>query len=360
MNTLRLAIRRLMQLIPFVLLLSCSLDGPPGGLQPVRVSDRVRYDSDDPAIWVNSADPSASLVVGTDKHSDGALYVFDLEGQELAHKTIRGLQRPNNVDVAYGIILNGSPVDIAVVTERERQRLRLFALPTMDAVDGGEGIPVFVGESDRRVMGIGLYRRPSDGETFAIVSRKSGPSGSYLWQYRLHDDGTGRVVGTQVRSFGIFSGSGEIEAIAVDDELGFVYYSDELAGIRKYHADPNHPDAATQLAFFGRNDFARDREGISIYDLGDGPGYLLISDQQSDSMNIYAREGGPGGPHDHQLVKTVRLAASRSDGNEVTSRALSPLYPGGLFVVMSDDRTFHYYSWRQIAEASGTRLRYRE
>jgi hypothetical protein len=36
-----------------------------------------------------------------------------------------------------------------------------------------------------------------------------------------------------VRRFGDFSGIGEIEAVTVDDELGFVYYADEAAGIHK-------------------------------------------------------------------------------------------------------------------------------
>ena len=71
-------------------------------------------------------------------------------------------------------------------------------------------------------MGIGLYRRPKDGAIFAIVSPKAGPKTNYLWQYRLDDDGTGRVKATFVRRFGAFSGNGEIEAVAVDDELGYV------------------------------------------------------------------------------------------------------------------------------------------
>ena len=37
-----------------------------------------------------------------------------------------------------------------------------------------------------------------------------------------------------------------LEAIAVDQQLGFVYYSDETVGIRKYAADPDGADAANQ------------------------------------------------------------------------------------------------------------------
>ena len=38
-------------------------------------------------------------------------------------------------------------------------------------------------------------------------------------------------------------------------------YSDERFGIRKWHADPNHPDAAKELAVLGRDGYQGDREG---------------------------------------------------------------------------------------------------
>ena len=54
----------------------------------------------------------------------------------------------------------------------------------------------------------------------------------------------------------------EIEAIAVDNELGYVYYSDEQAGVRKYYADPEMGNE--QLASFTKR-CKRDHEGIAIY-----------------------------------------------------------------------------------------------
>jgi 3-phytase len=95
-------------------------------IKPAVITEAVKYDTDDPAIWVNKADPSKSLVIGTDKNTDGALYVFDLDGKIVADKVIRGLNRPNNVDLAYGLMLNGKPTDIAITTERMTHKLRIF------------------------------------------------------------------------------------------------------------------------------------------------------------------------------------------------------------------------------------------
>lgn len=335
--------------------LSVCAQATPGGtaapvLVPRVITEKTRHDTDDPAIWINRANPAASLILGTDKNVDGALYVFGLDGRIQQDKVVRGLTRPNNVDLAYGVMLGGQRVDLAIVTERYARRLRAYRLPDMAPVDRG-GIPVFEGELARDCMGIALYTRPSDGALFAIVSRSDyqSPRQGYLHQYRLVDDGAGTLRGVFVRSFGDWSGIKEIESIAVDNELGYVYYSDEGYGVRKYLADPQAEDADEQLGEFGLTGFAEDREGISFYKVTADTGYILVSDQGANQFQIFTREGEPGKPHVHRLLKTVKVAAMESDGSETTSFALGPNFPHGLFVAMSTDRTFHLYSWDDIA-----------
>jgi len=318
-------------------------------LKPVITTETVKHDSDDPAIWINPDDPAASLIIGTDKDEDGALYVFDLNGKVIEEKTVRNLKRPNNVDVEYGLKLYGKPTDIAVTTERFTNKIRVFRLPEMVAIDNG-GIEVFEGVTQRAPMGIALYKRHTDGAVFAIVGRKEGPTeGSYLWQYRLQCDGTGNVKGTKVREFGKWSGVGEIEAIAVDDFLGYVYYSDEGFGVRKYYANPDVENAGEELAVFGTEGFTEDREGISIYTIEDGTGYILVSDQQANSFQIFTREGEPDNHHNHKLLKVIKVSTNESDGSDVTNVVLNETFPQGLFVAMSDNRTFQFYSWKDIA-----------
>lgn len=312
-------------------------------IKPVVITDTVPNDTDDPAIWINRADPSASLIIGTDKDLDGGLYVFDLSGKIDSARSVYGLKRPNNVDIEYGLILDGKPVDIAVTTERFNHQLRIFSLPDMKPVDGG-GIPVFEGEKSemfRDLMGISLYKN-SSGDIYAIVGRKTGPTdGTYLWQYLLKDNGKGIVEATLVRKFGKYSGQREIEAIAVDDELGYVYYSDEGVGVRKYYADPSKGNE--ELALFARKGFTEDHEGICIYSQPGGKGYILVSDQGSNRFHIYRREGTAANPHDHKEEKIVKVQATQSDGSEITSVPLNDAFKHGIFVVMSDNKTFHYY-----------------
>lgn len=320
---------------------------PVAVVQPAVVTDPVPHDTDDPAIWINPANPAQSLIVGTDKDADGGLYVFDLHGKMLPGKTVRNLRRPNNVDIAYGLKLNGQPTDFALTTERELFRLRAFRLPDMQPLDLGN-LDVFAGEplAERLPMGIACYTRPTDGALFAIVGRKVGPKEGYLWQYQLGDDGTGHIKATLVRKFGKWSGKKEIESIAVDNELGFIYYSDEGVGVRQYFADPANGN--DELALFATTGFTEDHEGISIYKTGPQTGYLLVSDQGANQFQIFRREGEPGQPYVHPLLRVVPVAAQISDGSEVTNVAL-PGFPHGLFVAMSEGRTFHYYRWEDIA-----------
>ncbi len=327
---------------------------PPEILKPILSTDTVQFDTDDPAIWINPTDASQSLVIGTDKDENGALYVFDLQGKILKDKTVKGLKRPNNVDIEYGLMIGGKPVDVAVVTERMTHQLRVFSLPDMRAVDNG-GLPVFEGDTAkmfRDLMGIALYK-DSQSNVYAIVGRKSGPTeGGYLWQYRLEENGKGSVKATLVRKFGKYSGTKEIESIAVDDELGYVYYSDEGVGVRKYHADPEKGN--DELALFAKTGFTEDHEGISIYNAGNRKGYILVSDQGANQFFIFSREGSVNNPHDHQLLKIIKVSTSESDGSEVTNVSLNSDFKNGLFVAMSTNKTFQFYRWEDIA---GTDLR---
>jgi 3-phytase len=337
-------------------------------IRPAFATDAVDADPDDPAIWVNQRDPAKSLILGTNKTPapSGALVVFGLDGRKI--QTIGGIDRPNNVDVEYGLNLRGAPVDIGVLTERLQRRLRVFRIeagkPLTDISSEG-GIPVFAGVPGEAgaPMGIALYKRPRDGAIFAIVGRKTGPLQGYLAQYRLEDDGRGLVKGVKVREFGTFSGIGEIEAIAVDDELGYVYYADEGNGIHKWHADPDHPGAATELAHFGKQGFLADREGIALYTLSRGRGYILCTDQieGNTEYKVYRREGKPGNPHDHsELIATLRGGADSTDGLEAGSLNFGAAFPKGMVIAMnSAGKNFLVYDWRDIAKASGQKLQSR-
>ncbi len=320
-------------------------------LIPIYVTDTVNFDSDDPAIWVHPEDATQSLIFGTDKREmeEGGIFAFDLTGKEVKEKRITGIDRPNNIDVSYGFKLDSvTTTDVVMFSERGKQQMRMYSVPDMKPLDEG-GLPVFEDSENRAVMGLALYKRPADDSLFAIVSRKgdNAPTEDYLYQYALFSE-DGKVQSRLVRKFGKFSGNGEIEAIAVDHQMGYIYYSDELYGIRKYYADPAMGNE--ELAVFGTDGFTEDREGISIYHTSDSTGYVLVSDQQARQFRVFPREGSDGSPHTHDLHAVVKMLVNESDGSEVSAVKFNEDFPEGLFVAMSDNKTFELYDWRMIRE----------
>lgn len=324
---------------------------------PVRATASLPGDPDDPAIWINRADPAQSLILGTLKEAapNGGLAVFTLKGE--LRQILKGADRPNNVDVEYGLDLDGTPTDIAVLTERFGRRLRVYgisdggrsfrdlssgAMPILTGAPGDEGAP----------MGIALYKRPRDGAIFAIVSPKSGPTTQYLWQYRLDDDSTGRVKATFVRRFGAFSGNGEIEAIAVDDETGLVYYADELFGVHIWAADPDDARAGRELAVFARDGYLQDREGLGVYAMP-GKGFVVSVDQLPGEsvFHVYRRPGLAGDVTAPDEAGVFKAPADATDGLDVTSTPLGSEFPEGILVAMnSTARNFLIFDWRDVAK----------
>jgi 3-phytase len=241
---------------------------------------------------------------------------------------VEGIDRPNNVDIEG---------DLAVLTERLKSQLRLFRVGEDGVTELGT-VPVFEGETGQAAapMGIALYKRPRDKAVFAIVGRKTGPTQGYLWQYRIEGSRA-----TKVREFGAYSGSGEIEAIAVDDENGFVYYADEECCIRKWHADPDHPKAAEEVSTFGREGFKANREGIAIH-----RDYIVCTDQIAggSEYRLYRRKGDQSAP-----VAVLRGTADSTDGLDVVSRPMGPLFPRGFLVAMnSSGKNFLMFPWPVI------------
>ncbi|MBL0160903.1 MAG: phytase [Bryobacterales bacterium] len=319
-----------------LVLVSCG-ERSAGVVAPAVVTESVDGDPDDPAIWMNVRDGGQSRVVATVKRAapDGSLVVFDLKGKIV--QQVKGIDRPNNVDVEYGLMLGGKPVDIAVTTARNSGTMWVFAIDgtTGELRDVSRGgLDVFAGEVDgrKRPMGIGLYKRPKDGVVFAILSRKEGPGKGYLWQYRLEDAGDGNVRAVKVREFGDYSGRGEIEAVVVDDAQGMVFYSDEGAGIHRWAADPDDPRAGSELGLFGTQKYGGDREGLALAE-----GRVVSTDQMAGGSRFHVYRDG-------QLEGTVETDADSTDGVEASGAELGADFPKGMVVVMnSKGRNFWLY-----------------
>ena len=86
-----------------------------------------------------------------------------------------------------------------------------------------------------------------------------------------------------------------------------------------WHADPDATGADRELALFGTTGYQQDREGLGIYDLEDGTGYIVSVDQLPGEsvFHIYRREGESERPHHHSAVMlSFTGGADGTDGLE--------------------------------------------
>lgn len=333
---IKLSIKNVILVFGCIVFISCNSRSKLPAIAPDIITEKSLNDTDDPAIWIHPTDASKSIVFGTDKETNGAIYAYDLQGKIIEDKTIRNIKRPNNVDLEYGFQLNDSvKVDVLVFTEREKQQIRMFSIPDMKPLDNG-GFSVFSDEEiaeNRQPMGIALYKNSADNSFYAIVGRKSGPKENYLYQYKLVSEDN-KVKPVLVRKFGNFSGKKEIEAIAVDSEMGYIYYSDEGHCIRKYYANPSKGNE--ELACFGGKFFQKDIEGIAIAKFENKKGYIIVSDQQKGQFNLFDRQT-------NEFVKAVNLSTLETDGCDVVTVPLNETFKSGLFVAMNDEKDFYFY-----------------
>ena len=104
---MRLSVRTVMVLAATMLVVAPAASAPSGTVNVPSVLETVPTGvtgdtADDPAIWVNTADPAASLVI-TNEKKVGRLTVFDLAGQ-----VVQRISNPSgfygNVDVRGDIV----------------------------------------------------------------------------------------------------------------------------------------------------------------------------------------------------------------------------------------------------------------
>jgi len=306
--------------------------------------------ADDPAIWVNSRDPSKSVVLATDKNL--GLYVYDLEGRLL--QTLAD-GRMNNVDLRDGFVVDGKPRTLVAASNRTDKTIALYFLDPATRRLSRAGDPVPTGFTGP--YGLCMYAAPGGGGHFVFVN--NGDDGMYR-QWRISARG-GRAVAEQVREFSVGS---QAEGCAADDETGALYIAEEGGGFWKYSARADGGAERREIdRVDGPNGLEADIEGVSVWQGTGGRGFIVLSNQGADNYAVYRREG------DNAFVGLFHIVAdpergldgvSETDGLDVTSAPLGRNFPDGLLVVQDgrnlsprERQNFKYVSWREISESLG-------
>ncbi len=311
--------------------------------------------ADDPAIWAHPTRPENSLIIGTDKKA--GLYVYDMAGRV---KHFAAVGKMNNVDLREDFALDGRKVVLVTASDRTRKAIAIYRLDTAtgELVDVADGVQP-TGMHDP--YGLCMYRSARDGSVYVFVNGDD----TLKRQWRLLDAGNGRVRTEPVRELSFDS---QTEGCVADDDTGMLYVNEEDVGLWKLSAEPDGGDSKTMVGRIADNPAVKDDlEGMGLYDLGDGRGYIVLSSQGNDTYAVYRREGDQAYLGSFAVVADPARGIdgiSETDGLEVTSRNLGRGFEHGAMVAQdgrnvlpAENQNFKIVPWKAIADALGLEVR---
>lgn len=335
--------------IAALLLAGCATTAAPPAVEAPMVAataetdpvDTVADAADDPAIWRNAADPSKSLVIGTDKKV--GIHVYNLTGKRLSFTPAARL---NNVDLRDLGAKSGGRV-IAAASDRAdiaTAHVSLFTLDTAAAklVPLGR-YPVGPGEA----YGMCLWTRARDHALFGFIVLKDGR----IDQVAIDLSGAAPKV-TTVRSMKLGTQS---EGCVVDDRTGQLYVAEEDVGLWRFDADPSAPVTATPIAKVDGKTLVADAEGLALAPSGRTGGYLVVSSQGDNAYTLYRLPGVTYAGR-FRIGGGAIDGTSDTDGIELMLGNFGPTYPQGLFVAQDGDnapatQNFKYVGWASVKRA---------
>ncbi|WP_020580281.1 phytase [Actinopolymorpha alba] len=359
-------------------------------------ADPPNSDADDPAIWVHSTNTQRSVVLGTLK--EGGLAVFDLRGRQLQQLAAPPAPGPdaapgrfNNVDVVTGVKVGDRRRDLALVSDRGRDRVRVYEIDQRGAAAGSRVLRDSTAPETPRVFAASEAEVDDQHTAYGLAGGKDRRDGTPLIAVSQRNEsrlallttvaGAGDSVSVNhlatvdlSSSFQLPNGQtwspctepGErpqVEGMVIDSDHGVVYAAQEAVGIwripvsrhgfgtpvlidrvRGYGVPATYDEASDECVVdgddpgFGGRWLTADAEGLTI--AGNGRGGRIIASSQGDStFVVYERTGA------NQVLGGFTVAAGNgndsvehSDGAAVTTVSLGPDYPRGLLVVHDGER----------------------
>ena len=303
--------------------------------------------ADDPAIWIHPKKPDQSRIIGTDKK--GGLAVYNLNGDQLFYYADGEM---NNVDLRYGFALTKEKTDILAVSNRTSNSINLYRINKNGSLEKVHQRELKTEMKDE-VYGLCMFKSPKSGKYYVFMNNKEGE----VEQWELFAIGN-QVDGRIVRKLKL---SGQVEGMVADDEAATLFVGEEKTGIWKFSAEPDNSVEGTLLAQSSETDNKNilfDIEGLAIYYLARGNGYLIASSQGNDSYAVFRRES----PYDY--LGSFRIAdgaidgVEGTDGLDVTSIPLGKIFPNGILVVQDGSnknegqpapQNFKLVSWDSVA-----------
>jgi 3-phytase len=292
------------------------------------------------AIWAHPTDPMMSVVIGADDNE--GVGVYDLSGEQLEFISEDGAI--NSVSLRYNFPVGSQRIALIAAGVVDEQRVNLYTIDedtqTLEAI--GEI------ETGISIATVCMYISRLTNRYYVIALSENGE----LEQYYLEDE-DGEIESTLARAISV---GGEIEGCVADDDLGRLYVSEGDSLVWRYGAEPENNIQRGIVDIVGGN-ISEEVEGLGIYTASDNQGYLIVTNEKSDSFLLYERTGDNAFVGEFTIAASENMdAVSEPTGLDVVGLPLGDQFPEGLLVTTDDvnsnpnaDNNFKLVSWRDIA-----------
>jgi myo-inositol-hexaphosphate 3-phosphohydrolase len=304
----------------------------------------------DPAIWVNTADATKSLILGAD---DTKLLTYDLNGAVVSQAGVpQGTTAgaATGVDVRPHVTVGTTAVgDLAAVVGTGL--IHFYAIDAAGQLTDKSATPAGIPapewpSSGGKFSGVCMYTSPVSAKTYAFVFADSGQ----MEQFELIDN-AGKIDIQMVRGGKTTpwdvstDASSPLGGCVVDDALKTIYVSETKKGIWKFGAEPGD-NTGTLIDTPAPGHLMPATQGLALVETGPEAGYLMASTfdgaaatATDASYNVYDRATG------NAFVRQFTVPAGtagidnchESDGIAAAAGNFGPNFPAGL--VVCQDKT---------------------
>lgn len=331
-------------------LVACVGSSPQSGSQPVAAvapsgeTEPTGDEANAVALWIDDANPGASLVIGSAGRA--GIEVYGLDGARRARVEAGG--EVTSLGILTDFPLGGTAVPLVAALVVPSPRVLLYRL------DGASGTlaPVRLAgmELSGPYEGLCTYRSVLDGKSYLFLTKATGA----IEQWLIEETGSGRVLARLARTLGV---SSEAKYCVADPATFSLYVAEEAVGIWRFAADVETETVPEVIDIVRFGTISGEVGGLAVLRNESGQAFLVASDASENRFHVYDINA------DHVRLGSFIApaggaigAVEEAGGLAGTARPLGASYPAGILVAQDDDNggrptNYKFFRWDAIDAA---------
>lgn len=296
-----------------------------------------------PIVWVHPTDPNLSLIIGSDDNE--GIGVYDLSGKLRQFLDDDAIAQ---ADLRYDFPFADSTIPLIVGGVADRRNLMFYTINS----ETHELVEINKMDIGVRSAATCMYRSPITGGFYVFIISEGGEAEQYLLTAQ-----DGIITGELRREFEV---GGEVESCTVDDDYATLYVAEGEVAVWAYGAEAES-GISRRLVDISGGHILDEIEGIAIYRASERQGYVLVANEQGNSILVYERAENNAFVGEFTLIAHGAVDGIKEPaGIFALSTGLGDAFPNGVFITTDDvnetetgtaSTNFKLADWGVIAES---------